>query len=154
VSGVDDLVRWLGEQLDEDERIVGQALDFVDADWRVDATRNVVLCPLLTGSGRQSTPVTAERWRYPRIGTPGLVPHVAEHDPARVLREIEAKRQVLALHSPSEFGTWVGDDDDQMPACSTCGDLTARFPCKTLRLLASVYSDRPGFRPEWAADLR
>jgi hypothetical protein len=75
--------------------------------------------------------------------------HIAAHDPARVLREVEAKRGLLALHSPSEFGTWVGDDDDQMPACSTCGNLTARFPCKTLRLLASMHEGRPGYQEAW-----
>ena len=82
----------------------------------------------------------------------------ADEDPANVtyqerspqaLREVEAKRGLLALHSPSEFGAWVGDDDDQMPACRTCGNLTARFPCKTLRLLASVYDDRPGYQEAW-----
>lgn len=82
-----------------------------------------------------------------------------EEDPANVtyqerspqaLREVEAKRGLLALHTPSELGTWVGDDDDREPACATCGDLTTWFPCRTLRLLASVYADRPGYQEGWA----
>lgn len=119
-----DLALWLAAQLDADEA-------------------RAKACP---GSGE---------WSADDIGIygPGLSPevraHMAEWDPARVLREIEAKREQVKLHSPSEFGTWVGDDDDQMPACRTCGNLTARFPCKTLRLLASVYADRPGYRDAW-----
>lgn len=136
---MDDLVQWLHAQLDEDERIARQALDFVDADWRVDVARNVVLCPLLTSSGRQPTAVTAERWRYPQVGTPGIVPHVAEHDPARVLREIEAKRRIIDQHERYAaerrrmMGGWDPQSDDS----------------PILAALAAVYSDRPGYREEW-----
>lgn len=66
--------------------------------------------------------------------------HIAEWDPARVLREIDAKRRILSEHA---LNGWV---------CSTCdnGDVDQTFPCPTLRLLALPYADRPGYREEWA----
>lgn len=141
-----DLVQWLRAQLNADE---GAAEACLPLHLRVGRFR-----------GKEVT-----RWRITKSGTgiidedggtlraqqifPAEADHVIRHDPARVLREANALRQLLALHSPSEFGTWVGDDDDQAPACGVCGDLTVRFPCKTLRLLASVYDDRPGYQEEW-----
>lgn len=137
VSGV-DLVQWLTAQLDADAEEARAAAEELGPDWYYDD--GFVLARReddMVATGSQDF-LERERGAF-----------IAAHDPARVLREVEAKRGLLALHSPSEFGTWVGDDDDQMPACSTCGDLTVRFPCKTLRLLASVYSDRPGCQEEW-----
>lgn len=141
-----DLVEWLRIQLNEDE---AAAEDTLSMHVRVGRFRGVGV----------------QRWRITKSGTgvidedggtlraqqifPAEAAHVIRHDPARALREANALRQLLALHSPSEFGAWVGDDDDQMPACRTCGDLTARFPCKTLRLLASVYADRDGYQEAW-----
>lgn len=136
---MDELVRWLGEQLDEDERTARAATlgpwvqsGIGDYGWTVDFGR--------PGAGVE----TADTEQ-------GLADadFIAAHNPARVLREIDAKRQVLKLHSPSEFGPWVGADDDDEPACRVCGDLTVRFPCRTLRLLALPYADRPGYLESW-----
>lgn len=66
--------------------------------------------------------------------------HIARHDPARVLAECEAKRRIVELHAEyADFGD-----------CSTCGDVPqVEYPCETLRVLASVYANRPGFDPAW-----
>jgi hypothetical protein len=64
--------------------------------------------------------------------------HIARHDPARVLAEVEAKRRLLkqfrlrgdsvrAVVQPSTGGVW----DDM------------------LRLLALPYADHPDYREEW-----
>lgn len=64
--------------------------------------------------------------------------HIARHDPARVLREVEAKRRLLyqfehrgnsvrATVTPSTGGVW----DD------------------LLRMLAAVYADHDDYRQEW-----
>ena len=139
-----DLARWLGEQLDEDERIALAAADELEGlelggSWSYDGHY------VETVSERTMVAVGSQDFM-----TPGVGQHIAVHDPARVLREIDAKRQLLKLHAPSDLGTWVGDDEDETPACRTCGNLTARFPCRTLRLLALPYADRPGYREEWA----
>ncbi|MFI8007259.1 DUF6221 family protein [Streptomyces sp. NPDC086010] len=47
--------------------------------------------------------------------------HVALHDPARALREIKAKRRILARHARDSW------------------------PCHDLRDLASPYTDHPDF---------
>lgn len=75
--------------------------------------------------------------------------HLARHDPARVLREVEAKRRLLAAHDiqrePSDFEgrkyvvIW----------CATCGE--PGF-CLSVKLLAAPYADHADFRPEWSPD--
>jgi hypothetical protein len=73
---------------------------------------------------------------------PTIAQHVALHDPARVLREVEAKRRVLSRHvlSPAVVDPelpWDGCDD-----CQFCGEL---WPCDDLRDLAFPYAGHPGF---------
>ena len=81
---------------------------------------------------------------------------MARHDPARVLREVAAKRSILTAHTPTEWPTGA-------PAiCPTCarwdwevamGDDAAtavNHPCETLRHLASVHADHSDYRKEWA----
>ena len=118
---MDELVRWLGEQLDEDERIARAVEDRSapwDGQWMADGDSAV-----RTVNGHvlfyrhDSGPLK-----------PGLADHVAEWDPARVLREIDAKRRILAtLHEEG-------------------GD---RMFADIFRLLALPYADRPGYREEW-----
>jgi hypothetical protein len=65
--------------------------------------------------------------------------HIARWDPARVLREVEAKRRLLQqfeLRGNSVRATVV-------PATGGVWD-------DLLRLLALPYADRPGYRQEWA----
>ncbi|GGK30712.1 hypothetical protein GCM10011583_73160 [Streptomyces camponoticapitis] len=52
---------------------------------------------------------------------PTIAPHVALHDPARVQREIEAKRRIPTRHARDPW------------------------PCHNLRDLASPYADHPDF---------
>jgi hypothetical protein len=73
-----------------------------------------------------------------------IAAHVAMHDPARVLREVEAKRAIMEQHPEGEDG-WCGD---QM---ALTGCKWERWPCPTLRHLAAAYSDHPDYREEWAA---
>ncbi|WEO98994.1 DUF6221 family protein [Streptomyces sp. FXJ1.172] len=66
-----------------------------------------------------------------------MLNHVARHDPARVLRELEAKRALLGEHR-----TW---DDGR---CRTCRE-GSRSPCTTLRLLAVPFAGHPGYEDLW-----
>jgi len=71
-----------------------------------------------------------------------IAQHAALHDPARVLREVEAKRHVLNRHtlSPAE-----GDPErpwDDRDDCQFDGDL---WPCDDLLDLASPYQEHPDF---------
>jgi hypothetical protein len=67
--------------------------------------------------------------------------HSARHDPARALREVEAKRAILADHIACE--EW-----NEEARQSRDGE---REICVTLRALAAVFSDHPDYREEWGA---
>jgi hypothetical protein len=86
--------------------------------------------------------------------------HIARHDPARVLREVAAKRKIVAWHSSQHnVGGTVWDPAAQF--CSTCGDQCTHVGearceacgyddgCPTVLLLASVYDDHPDYEQAW-----
>ncbi|MFB6787660.1 DUF6221 family protein [Streptomyces olivaceus] len=144
-----DLVQWLRAQLDEDERIARAAMWCEDAAaWRAaaseygtptrpDGPRWYIEDSLEDGVIRTVDPQASD--------DEGVARHIAEHDPARVLREIDAKRQVIDLHAPGQM-EYV--DGDVCMACDVRGG-EPFYPCKTLRLLALPYAARPGYREEW-----
>ncbi len=92
--------------------------------------------------------------------TPSKATFIRRHDPARVLREVAAKRAIIGQqtsdHAPIESAYG--------PTCRTCVEwqddegahefgiaIPEAWPCRVARALASVYSDHPGYLPEWAA---
>lgn len=140
----EDLVAWLREQLDEDERLARTCPTF---GW---------VAPDYDEGGDDDTGHVADAegriivWDAPaRISA-----HIARWEPTRVLREVETKRRLLAGHEPCE--TYLG-----VRQCGACADMChsetgigcdypdAPWPCDNVRLLAAPYSDRPGYRQEW-----
>lgn len=116
-----ELVQWLRAQLDEDERIARAVT--TEGVWRV-------------GRSHGGASVEGEGWTV--AGADALDgAHIAAHDPARVLREIEAKRDLL------RFAEGIHDHHETF----TTG-VAARLEA-TLRLFAAAYADRPGYREEW-----
>lgn len=78
---------------------------------------------------------------------------IARHDPSRVLRELAAKRAILAryvdaldVHSESESRA----TDDRYSWGWATWYVEALGP--VVRQLALPYSDHPDFRPEWSPD--
>ncbi|RSN13758.1 hypothetical protein DMH25_08180 [Streptomyces sp. WAC 01325] len=113
---MDELVQWLGEQLDKDATEIADP--YAASSWH--ARRCEALPDVLYPD------------REPGACDCGV--------PARMLREIDAKRRIIAKHA---LNGWV---------CSTCDDGEVppqAFPCPTLRLLALPYTDRPGYSEEW-----
>jgi hypothetical protein len=151
---MDDLVRWLGEQLDEDERIAKVA---TPGPWRQHDThlgQYGHTATVLSGE-RNETDLRAwlpsmsqESWDEARNVWADAV-HIAAWDPARVLREIDAKREQIAwcvevigdrdLSRYGELGA-LKDDPDA---------LAVTLAVETLRLIAAPFSVRPGYRAEW-----
>jgi Family of unknown function (DUF6221) len=131
-----DLVTWLRAQLDEDEQVAKAANP---GPWRR-FTDRAHLDPDTIFGGRWMGDMDKLRnvcslvysWEKDANGE-----HIARHDPARVLAEVEAKRRILGWHS--------GDRDGR---CLCCQIETAGT-CQTVRLLALPYADRPDFREEW-----
>lgn len=72
---------------------------------------------------------------------------LVELSTTQLLADIEAKRRIVALHFDPSY-EYLPDYD---PSCTGSYDTAeARAgDCDTLRALASVYADRPGFREEW-----
>jgi Family of unknown function (DUF6221) len=77
----------------------------------------------------------------PRTGRQ-VAGHIARHDPARVLREVEAKRRIIDHHKPVRH--------EGRTMCHSCLGAVTFWPCPTLQHLAAVWSDHPDYRQEWA----
>lgn len=121
---MDDLVRWLGEQLDEDKRI---ARGCARMEWWEHPTNWVSAAPM---------------HRVALVVHDGDRGHIVRHDPARVLREIEAARKLLAQYAEVAYN----DTNDAYEYA----DGWANALGLAVRLRASAYADRPGYREEWA----
>lgn len=65
---------------------------------------------------------------------------IARHDPARVLRDVAAKRRLLEEYREAQAYYTA---NRSAPAGEVQGLWTA------VQLLAQPYSDHPGFQPEW-----
>jgi hypothetical protein len=156
---MDDLVKWLRVQLD------------VDANWAYAA------------SARER--VEGSEWRWDKhavfadggdhvadaIRSTAVAGHIAHHDPARVLREVEAKRLLLEdlLAQPHflDEGEWYGcrsirhsytDERGTMFPEPDGRDLPTGQPCtcgrdesvaRRVRALALPYADQPGYQEAW-----
>jgi hypothetical protein len=125
-----DLVQWLTAQLDADERIARGAGG--DSWRRQDHPSETVA----VYDSKGEPVVYDEGWPTEEQQT-----HIARHDPARVLREIDSKRRIVDAHERRPMSS--GETAD----CAQCWG--AVWPCPTLRLLALPYEARPGYRPEW-----
>jgi hypothetical protein len=124
---VDDLLVWLRQQLDEDEQV---ALAASPGPWSPNAeSYEVVAVDGITVA--DGIALSGPQLR-------ATVEHIALHDPARVLREVEAKRRIV-----NSFAAGI---EAQPLERGTERYALTRF---VLRLLALPYSDRPGFREEW-----
>ncbi|MET7944259.1 DUF6221 family protein [Streptomyces sp. NPDC005302] len=133
---MDDLVRWYGEQLDEDERIARDQL-CINCGSTVVPIRSDLGITGYTHGANEATLPGKVAWQGRRC--PGSVTGaVPVQNPDRCLREVEAKRDLLrvaaAAHDYHE--TFMNGFASALEG--------------TLRLYASAYSDRPGYRQEWA----
>jgi len=76
--------------------------------------------------------------------------HIARHDPARVLREVAAKRAILAAYEEQDGydlpdGVAEGRDPEERER-----DEALRDALETVILaIAAVYSDHPDYDPAW-----
>lgn len=131
---MDELVRWLTACLDEEAQSASAASDGPWTAWRESRLRglgdlqHVVMLPGQKPGVRAS--IATASWVDAE--------HIAAHDPARVLREINAKRDLL------RFAEAIHDHHETF----TTG-VAARLE-GTLRLFALAYKDRAGYRSEWA----
>lgn len=140
---MDDLVTFLRAALDDDEQIARAALP---GPWHVNDEALVETIY----SADDVAVVAGGRWggEAPVFDSDADAVHIVRHDPARVLREVAAKRAIADSYDEDEdrvtFGHWTSCSD------SCPGNVIY----EVVKLLASVYADRPGYRPEWAQEVQ
>lgn len=117
------LVEFLEARIVEDEMTANAAIDSA-ADWHVFyAYRDIK-----DGDGHY---VVLADGQHPTVGQAA---HIARHSPARILRQCEAARVVIA----------------EFLRLDALEDLPGRTVAETaLQQLASVHSDHPDFDPAW-----
>lgn len=118
---MDELIAFLRARLDEDEEAALGAKGSTSGRWTQNdgPPEDIVL--------------------YDKSGklTVGQALHIARHDPARVLAEIEAKRDLLRL---------IEGSHDYEPIFLS--GVSARM-VQTLRLFALAYAGHPDYQPDW-----
>jgi hypothetical protein len=153
-EGSDDLVQFLRARLDEDERCARRAQDVDPAPWRAD-----------TYPGRPNRDQDHHKGAEFLAGKAGMVidrdgndlwdcegasslsmtsesaEHAARHDPARVLAEVDAKRQILASYEQVANGD--GDEYEEY------ADGWAHALGLAVRSLALPYAGHLDYRDGW-----
>ncbi|MEE1802266.1 DUF6221 family protein [Streptomyces sp. JV176] len=120
-----DLIAFARARLDDDEEVALRC----DGDG----------CGIWTAAGDSLDFCQVEMGGF----HPAIATHVARHDPARVLREIQAHRTTVDEY---EIALWAQADADQA-ACWQARRDTLLESC--LRI-ATVYADHPEYRVEWS----
>ena len=121
------LAEFITHRLDEWEAIARAAGWNGEAEpWCIDMEGNVQACDT---HGAGSAYVACGP--YGCGVDPSHAAHIALHDPARVLRQVEAMRKILA------------ECDEWMTAYAPTG------AHRILLALAAVWSDHPDFRDDW-----
>jgi hypothetical protein len=130
---MDDLIAFVTARLDEDEAAAKLAAREGGAWEQDDPDRRPGAISSLAG------PVVYDE------GSPDEYQgaHIARHDPARVLREVAAKRAIVRRCG------WSVNEPDQYPnGLVSPRALLAR---QNLVDLAAVWNDHPDYRAEWKA---
>ena len=143
-----DLVAFLTARLDEDEAAAKAA---PGSEWQAFTEDDVagasvydeqwlLLYPQrYSHDNKLSNKRGATGPRYIECTRDELAAHIARHDPARVLREVEAKRRILAAELDCEtFHGNCHQRDPEHPA-----------HCPTLAALAGAYAGHPDYEEAW-----
>lgn len=64
----------------------------------------------------------------------------SESGSRRALREVKIVRRIIDEHAETSHRD-----------CRLCGHREGDYPCTTVKLLAAILDDRPGYREEWRA---
>jgi hypothetical protein len=130
----DDLVQFLRARLDEDESTARAA----DGD-KIEATPLYEGVAYLTLRGDHKDRYTGE---LPAT----LADHAARHDPARVLAEVDGKRQILRALESAEVA--LRNTEPGKEPCELMTGATNSLRA-VARMLAAAYADHPDYRDEW-----
>lgn len=127
----DELITFLLARLTDDELA---ARDAAHGPWHVEGGYPQRI-------SNAAAVLVAECYTTPEA-PPWEAEHITRHDPARVLREVEAKRAIMALLAETEACLNRGYTDIERGA-----QLVLLRACQCV---AAVYSDHPDYKQEWA----
>lgn len=151
---MDDLVHWSRAQFDEDERIARAARDAEfckDGRWILKGPFEDELGGVHSEAGEA---LLGEEESVPFA----MAEHIVRHDPARVLRDIDAKRQML-----DDYEVTARIRDEAATRIKAAGDHPNPKDLETwdraqreaailegpVKLAATPLSDRPGYLESW-----
>jgi hypothetical protein len=124
-----ELVDFLRARLDEDEAL---AMEAPPGPWHIgNAVDPTQPCNVHTFPGAR---LVADDLNWL------VAEHIARYNPARVLREIEAKREALAHYERIRQHARQGEE---------VYVLAEGAVAKQIAIMATAYSDRPGYREDW-----
>ncbi|MDR3082117.1 MAG: DUF6221 family protein [Streptomyces sp.] len=126
----DDLVQFLRDRLDEDEKVARAA----DGD-EIEASDPVRGAKFLTLRGDHHDRHVGEL-------PSALADHIARHDPARIIAEVEMKRSIVEKYERALDNSRAHPDD-----LASSGALLALHG--VVHLLAAPHANHPQFRQEW-----
>ncbi|MEU0102407.1 DUF6221 family protein [Streptomyces sp. NPDC006267] len=146
---MDDLVQFLRARLDEDEQAARRAGD----SFRQIGETGVIVAT----DGDRAEECASANWA-------GIAEHIVRHDPARVLREVDAKRRMLD-DLLAERHTIVEDcwytcaaATEERDGDESCDEGRQGGPCdcgrdarvnRRLRLLVLPHADHPDYKDVW-----
>lgn len=121
MSGMGELIAFVGLCLDEEEDLARVAAALTRSPWTSEGSTVMCSDGMVVARVQDGERATAE--------------HIALNDPARVLAEVEAKRQIIE-ECDSGITGWTDPGEKDR-----CRDI--------LRLLAQPFAGHPGWREEW-----
>lgn len=118
---------FLRARLDEDEAAARR----VDSSWRQIGNTGVIVA----SDGERAEECANGNWA-------GIADHIARHDPARVLREVEAKRLLIANYE--EAVAFYDEPANRRVSAGEVTGLSTALACAAL-----PYIDHPDFKETW-----
>ena len=128
---MDDLVAFLRARLDEEAACAQGA---GGAEWSLQEHEGDTV---LIYDSHGEPVVYDEGWP-----TPAQAAHIVAHGPARVLAEVESKRQIIRRYEEQESAPGRDENDEGI------NGLIAGLYVAT-QVLALPYADHPDYREEW-----
>jgi hypothetical protein len=134
MGAMDALISFMNARLDEAEALATEAAKYNPSPWATDDLgdlRDAKGAEIFAGVGYGGTSFYESAAQF-----------AGRFDPAHVLREVAAKRAIIAEYEASaEFMN--RPENRHIPAGEPHGLYTA------LKILAAVYSDHPDYDPAW-----
>jgi hypothetical protein len=138
---MEDPTAFITARLDEDEAAARELAGWPHWHHTPAVTAHGPIILIAAGEDDELEVASIER-DLPEVGA-----HIARHDPARALREVAAKRAVLA---------WYADSVDaaalfkEKLGTGTHMATAAESYLNVMRGYAAVWSDHPDYKQEWA----